>query len=79
MVMSKETIMAMMMMRKIIIKSTLNLSCKVQKYEIIVKQKDYISSSHKNINLKSLNKCSYLQFCTDNDGPQFSKDLAESL
>ena len=52
---------------------------KVQEHEIIVKQKDNSSSSDKNINSKSLNKCSYMQFRTDNDGPQFSKYLADSL
>jgi hypothetical protein len=52
---------------------------KIQKPEIIVKQKDAICSSDKNINSKSLNKWSYLRCCTYNDGPQFSKDLPESL
>jgi hypothetical protein len=68
-----------MIMMIIIIIYTLNISYKVQKHEIIVKQKDVIGSSHTNINSNSLNKCSYLQFCTDNDGPQFSKALADSL
>ena len=55
------------------------MSYKVQKYEIIVKQKDDVCSFDENINSKSLNKCSYMQFCTDNDGPRFNKDLVESL